>query len=71
MAAITLKLSPDEQAVLHRVLEAALEETHVELHRTHYSPSFRENVKSETEILQHLLDRIGENGDTGARIPGS
>jgi hypothetical protein len=58
MTTTTLSLNPDEFALLLRLLETALGETRVELHRTHFSPAFRQEVKDESELLRGLLERL-------------
>lgn len=58
MTTTDISLTPDELALLLRMLETALGETRVELHRTHFSPEFREQVKDEVELLRGLLERF-------------
>jgi hypothetical protein len=58
MNTTTLSLNPDELALLLHLLETALDETRVELHRTHFSPSFRQEVKDEAGLLRGLLERL-------------
>lgn len=58
MATIELKVAPTEHELLVRLLENALDETRTELHRTHFSPTFRDQVKDEARLLQKLLERF-------------
>jgi len=58
MTTTDISLSQDELALLMRMLETALGETRVELHHTHFSPAFRQEVKEEAELLRGLLERL-------------
>jgi len=58
MAATNISLTPDELALLLRMLETALGAARVELHHTHFSPAFREEVKEEAALLRGLLERL-------------
>jgi len=58
MAAADLTLQPDEQALLIRLLEVSLGEARAEVHRTHYSPDFRELVKREESLIRGLLEKV-------------
>lgn len=58
MTEINLKLAPEEVAELRRLVESALGDTRVEVHRTHASPHFREEVKHEEEVLRGLLAKL-------------
>jgi hypothetical protein len=55
---MNLELTPEEQAIMTRLLEAALGETRVEIHRTHYSPSFRDELKRDEGTIRGLLDKV-------------
>jgi hypothetical protein len=57
MTTVTVTLTPDEQAVLVRMLKVALGETRVELHHTR-AISFREEVKAEEALLRGLLSKV-------------
>jgi hypothetical protein len=58
MAVVNLSLTPEERALLVRLLEIALGETRVELRHTHYSPAFREEVKHEEDLIRDLLQKV-------------
>ncbi|MCE9562640.1 MAG: hypothetical protein K8U57_11380 [Planctomycetes bacterium] len=58
MATTNITLSSNELTLLLNMLEAALDETRVELHHTHFSPAFRDNLKGEAELLRGLLERF-------------
>ena len=58
MAATNLTFSPEEQNLMVRLLESALGETRVEVHRTHYSPDFRDELKREEQLLRGLLAKL-------------
>jgi hypothetical protein len=58
MPEFTLKLIPDEAAVLLRLVNSAFRDTRVEVRRTHHSPAFRENVKKEEDVLRGLLQKL-------------
>jgi hypothetical protein len=60
MADTSLMLSAEEKSLLARVLRAALGETRVELHRTHFSPEFRSEVQQEEKLLRGLLAKLGQ-----------
>lgn len=58
MAAVSLTLSPEEHNLMIRLVENALGETRVEVHRTHYSPEFRDELKHEEQLLRNLLAKM-------------
>jgi hypothetical protein len=58
MASGNVTLTAQEQTLLIRLLEAALGETRVELHHTHFSPEFRDSVKQEESLLRELLQKV-------------
>jgi len=64
MATINVSLNPDEVALLLRLVETAVSETKVELHRTHFSPTFRDGVKDEAKLLQDLRERFRQAAST-------
>ena len=50
-------ISEEERAELIRLLETALGENRVEIHRTH-TPEYRERVLGEQSLLRGLLDKF-------------
>jgi hypothetical protein len=58
MAAATLTLTTEERALLQQLLEAALGETRVEVHHTHYAPELREKLKQDEALLRGLLVKV-------------
>jgi hypothetical protein len=54
---LTLRLDEEERAVLQRLLEQALGETRVEVHRTH-TPDFRMQVQHRKELLAKMVKKI-------------
>jgi hypothetical protein len=58
MAEFNLPLTAEERIVLFRILDTALRETRVEVHHTHFSPEFREQVKAEEVLLRGLLAKL-------------
>ena len=60
MTAISVTLSPEEQKLMRRMLESALGETRVEVHRTHFSPDYREELKHEEQLLRSLLAKMSQ-----------
>jgi len=68
MADINVTLTQREMSELLMLLEHELEETRVEVHRTH-TPEFREDVKREEQTLRGLLNKLKEHeaaAQTGA-----
>ena len=53
----TVMLTPEEKAYLMRVLTNAIEETRVEVHRTH-TPNFRDRVLAEEQLIRGLLAKV-------------
>lgn len=51
-------LSDQEVAMLRRMVTTALGDTRVEVHRTHMTPDFREQVKAEEALLRGLLTKL-------------
>jgi hypothetical protein len=51
-------LSDEEVAMLRRMVNTALGDTRVEVHRTHMTPDFREEVKAEEALLRGLLMKL-------------
>ncbi len=58
MADIPLTLTSNERDLIVRLLDRELGDTRSELHRTHYSPEFREDVQREEKLLRELLDKL-------------
>ena len=50
-------IAEEERAELIRLLETALGENRVEVHRTH-TPEYRERVLGEQSLLRGLLDKF-------------
>lgn len=50
-------ISEEERAELIRILESAVGENRVEIHRTH-TPDYRERVLGEQTLLRGLLDKF-------------
>ena len=57
---MVLALDEEERAVLLQLLEQALSETRVEVHRTH-TPDFRARVQRREELLAKMIERIGRS----------
>ena len=57
MAEFNLVLSELERAELVILLENALGEARVEVHRTH-TPDYRENVQHEETVIRKVLDKL-------------
>jgi len=53
-----LSFTTEELALLHRLVESALGEARVEVHRTHHTPAYREQVKAEEAMLRGLLEKM-------------
>ena len=58
MTDFNLSLSTEELAMLRQLVETALGETRVEVHRTHFTPEFREELKQEEKMLRGLLEKF-------------
>jgi hypothetical protein len=52
-----LVLTSEERDYLVRLLQSALKETRVEVHRTH-TPGFREAVLGEESLVRNLLAKV-------------
>jgi hypothetical protein len=61
MNTVQVTLSAEEHDLLLRLLQTALGDTRVEVHHTHYSPSFREGVKHEEALIRSLLEKIKQS----------
>jgi len=48
----------EELDLLHRLVHTALGDARVEVHRTHHTPSYREQVKAEEAMLRGLLEKL-------------
>jgi hypothetical protein len=57
MADTNTMLTREEKDYLVRILQNALGETRVEVHRTH-SPQFRERVLDEEKLVRGLLSKL-------------
>jgi hypothetical protein len=57
MAEFNLTLSDEERTQLFYLVQHALGETRVEVHRTH-TPGYRETVQHEESVLRRLLDKL-------------
>jgi hypothetical protein len=53
----TLVLDEQEKNELSQLLDQALRETRVEVHRTH-TPDFRDHVQSREELLRRLIEKL-------------
>jgi hypothetical protein len=56
-----LSFTTEERALLHRLLQTALGDARVEVHRTHHTPAYREQVKAEEAMLRGLLEKLETN----------
>jgi len=61
MSDLTVLLTDKERAFLISSLETALQEVRVEAHRTHASPTFRDQVLREEQTVRSLLDKLRES----------
>jgi hypothetical protein len=53
-----ISFTGEELALLHRMVETALGDARVEVHRTHHTPAYREQVKAEEAMLRGLLEKL-------------
>ena len=58
MDEIILKLTPEESAILQRLVDSAIGDTRVEVHHTHHTPTFRDDLKKEEDVLRGLLLKL-------------
>jgi hypothetical protein len=58
MSDMQVQLTIQERNLLIRILNRELGDTRVELHRTHFSPEFRGEVKEEEAMLRQLLGKL-------------
>jgi hypothetical protein len=63
MNEVQLALTSEEKDYLVRLLQSALKETRVEVHRTH-TPGFRESVLGEESLVRKLLAKV-QGGPAG------
>jgi hypothetical protein len=56
-SAFTLTLSEDERVQLLSLLEQAIRDKHVEVHRTE-APDYRQHVLREEAVLQSVIDKL-------------
>jgi hypothetical protein len=57
MAETRIVLTQEERDYLLRILQSAIGETRVEVHRTH-SPNFRTQVLAEEELQRKLISKL-------------
>ena len=53
-----VSFTAEELVLLHRLVQTALGDARVEVHRTHHTPSYREQVKAEEAMLRGLLEKM-------------
>jgi len=53
-----VSFTSEELALMHRLAESALGEARVEVHRTHHTPAYREQVKAEEALIRRLLEKL-------------
>jgi hypothetical protein len=58
MTDVPLTLTANERDLIVRLLDHELGDTRSELHRTHFSPDFRDDVEREEKLLRQLLDKL-------------
>jgi len=58
---LTVEFDEQERAEVYQLLDEALRDTRVEVHRTH-TPDYREKVKQREEILKRLIERFRNPG---------
>jgi hypothetical protein len=58
MTDVPLTLTANERDLIVRLLDRELGDTRSELHRTHFSPDFRDDVEREEKLLRQLLDKL-------------
>jgi Ala-tRNA(Pro) deacylase len=63
MNEILLRLSQEERDMLIRLLGTALGESRVEVHHTHFSPAFRQQVLDEEHGISELLAKLKAAGE--------
>jgi hypothetical protein len=54
----SITLTPNERALVVRLLDRELADTRSEFRRTDSSPEFREDVGREEKLLRELLDKL-------------
>jgi hypothetical protein len=57
-ASLSLSLDGEESAELLQLLEVALQDLRVEVHRTHSSPEYREQLMKREALLKRLIERF-------------
>ena len=65
MTEFTIALNENERNELIRIINQEIEDTRVEMHRTH-SPAFRDDVKNEEELLGRLLAKLTRQPQSAA-----
>jgi hypothetical protein len=58
---VTLPLTEEERAGLLDLLQQALGEARVEVHRTH-TPAFRDQVLRQEALIRGVIERLGRLG---------
>jgi hypothetical protein len=59
--AVQVMLGDEERAELARILETALADIRVEIHRTH-TPDFRDQVQRREAVLRGLANKLRQAG---------
>jgi hypothetical protein len=57
----TVVLDEQERNELRQLLDHALRETRVEVHRTH-TPDFHDQVQRREELYRRLIEKLGQGG---------
>jgi hypothetical protein len=60
MNELVLRLTEKKREVLRQLLDSALAESRVEVHRTHFSPGYREQVLEEESCIASLLKKLSQ-----------
>lgn len=55
---MSIELNDEERTMLRTMVDQALRETRVEVHRTHHSPDFRAQVQHREDVLRALLAKL-------------
>jgi hypothetical protein len=58
MSEVQIPLTSEERDLLTRMLNQALRDKRVEIHRTEFSKDFREGLEHEEQLMQGMLDRL-------------
>ena len=65
MADVHLTLTTSERDFLTRMLDAALKEKRVEVHRTEFSRDFRHQLEAEEAEISALLGKLSQSATAG------